>query len=168
MEFDELQRTFKRLNPSVLRLWRWHLGWAMSAVPPLTGKTMVVSHVGRTSGLRRQTPLNYAVLEGDVWCTTNERSQWLRNVAANAEVTVWLPLRRPRRGRAEILPVDEAHVDRLRSVLLASGFAAGRFAGLEPRRDSDAALLAGCRDYRLVRIVRGDVVPRARRGITRG
>lgn len=163
MEFDELQRTFKRLNPSVLRLWHWHLGWAMSAVPPLTGKTMVVTHVGRTSGLRRQTPLNYAVLEGDVWCTTNRRSQWLRNVEANPEVTVWLPFRRPRRGHAEILPVDEAHVDRLRSVLLASGFAAERFGGLHPRRDSDAELLAQCAEYRLIRVVRGDVVPRSER-----
>jgi deazaflavin-dependent oxidoreductase (nitroreductase family) len=163
MEFEELQRTFKRLNPNVLRLWRWHVGWMMSAVPPLTGKTMVVSHVGRTSGLRRQTPLNYAVLEGDVWCTTNVRSQWLRNVEANPEVTVWLPLRRPRRGRATILPVDEAHVDRLRAVLLASGFAAERFGGLHPRRDTDAELLAQCTEYRLVRIDRGAVVPRAER-----
>lgn len=163
MEFDELQRTFKRLNPNVLRLWRWHVGWMMSALPPLTGKTMVVSHVGRTSGLRRQTPLNYAVLEGDVWCTTNVRAQWLRNVEANPEVTVWLPLRRPRRGHAEILPVGEARVDRLRSVLLASGFAAERFGGLHPRRDTDAELLAQCTEYRLVRIVRGDVVPRAER-----
>lgn len=165
MEFDELQRTFKRLNPDVLRLWRAHLGWLMSALPPVTGKTMVVSHVGRTSGLRRHTPLNYAVLEGDVWCTTHERAQWLRNVRANPEVTVWLPLRRPRRGHAEILPVDEAHVDRLRSVLLASGFAAARFGGLHPRRDTDAELLAQCAEYRLVRIARGDVVPRAERGI---
>ncbi len=165
MEFDELQRTFKRLNPNVLRLWRWHVGWMMSAVPPLTGKTMVVSHTGRTSGLRRQTPLNYAVLEGDVWCTTNARAQWLRNVEANPEVTVWLPLRRPRRGRAEDFPVDEARVDRLRAVLLASGFAAGRFGGLHPRRDTDAELLAQCAEYRLVRVVRGDVVPRAERGI---
>lgn len=163
MDFDELQRTFKRLNPNVLRLWRWHLGWAMSIVPPLSGKTMVIGHVGRTSGLRRQTPLNYAVLEGDVWCTTHERAQWLRNVRASPEVTVWLPLRRPRRGHAEILPADETRVDRLRAVLLASGFAAWHFAGLHPRRDSDAVLLAECRDYRLVRIVRGDPVPRSER-----
>lgn len=165
MEFEELQATFKRLNPDVLRLWRWRLGWAMSAVPPLTGRTMVVSHVGRTSGLRRHTPLSYAVLEGDVWCTTHERSQWLRNVQANPEVTVWLPLRRQRRGRAEVWPVDEARVDRLRSVLLSSGFAAARFGGIHPRRDSDAELLEQCREYRLVRIVRGPVVPRAERGI---
>lgn len=161
--FDELQQNFRRLNPNVLRLWRWHLGWVMSAVPPLSGKTMVVTHVGRTSGLPRQTPLNYAVLDGDVWCTTHERSQWLRNVQANPEVSVWLPLRRPRRGRAEVLPVDETRVDRLRAVLLASGFAAAYFGGLHPRRDTDAALLAGCADYRLVRIVRAGVVPRSGR-----
>ncbi|GEN81176.1 nitroreductase/quinone reductase family protein [Actinotalea fermentans] len=165
LDFDQLQRTFKRLNPQVLRLWRWHLGWTMSVVPPLTGKTMVLGNVGRKSGQRRHTPLNYAVLEGDVWCTTHERAQWLRNIAADPDVTVWLPLRRPRRGRAEILPADEAHVDRLRAVLLASGFAAGRFAGLHPRRDSDADLLAQCRGYRLVRIVRAGPVPRSERGV---
>lgn len=165
-DIDELRKTFRRLNPRVLRLWRWHLGWTMSIVPPLTGKVMVVGQIGRKSGLRRHTPLNYALIDGDVWCTTNEVSLWLRNVEASpGDVTVWLPLRRPRHATAEILPVDASQVDRLRTVLKASGFAAGAFAGLHPRRDPDEVLLAGCEGYRLVRFRRGDVVPRAERGV---
>lgn len=162
-DIASLRTTFRRLNPHVLRLWRWHLGWTMSVVPPVTGKVMVVGQVGRKSGLRRHTPLNYAVLDGDVWCTTHEVALWLRNVEANPDVTVWLPLRRPRRATAEILPVDASQVDRLRAVLKASGFAAGAFAGLHPRRDPDDVLLTGCEGYRLVRFRLGDVVPRSER-----
>lgn len=163
-DVDQLRQSFARLNPHVLRLWRAHLGWTMSLVPPLSGKVMVVGHTGRRTGLRRHTPLTYAVIDGDVWCTTHEAAQWLRNVEADPHVTVWLPLRRPRRAVAEILPVDASRVDRLRTVLKASGFAAGYYAGLHPRRDPDDVLLAGCEGYRLVRLTRGEVVPRGERG----
>lgn len=164
MSFSELQATFRRVNPHVLRMWRWHLGWMMSAFPPVSGKTMVVTHRGRKSGRRLQTPVNYAVIEGDVWCTTNDRAQWLQNVRANPDVEVWLPLRRPRRGVAEVLPLDAEHVSQYRAVLIASGFAASRFGGIKPRRASDADLLERGADYRLLRITRGHRVLRRRGG----
>ena len=161
--FAELQQTFRRVNPHVLRMWRWHLGWLMSAIPPVSGKTMVVTHIGRKSGRRLQTPVNYAVIDDVVWCTTNDRAQWLQNVRANPDVEVWLPLRRPRHGVAEVLPLDATNVDKYRAVLIASGFAASRFAGISPRTTSDADLLERGADYRLLRITRGAVVPRSAR-----
>jgi len=161
--FAELQQTFRRVNPHVLRMWRWHVGWLMSAVPPVTGKTLVVTHTGRKSGLRRRTPANYAVIDGDVWCTTNARADWLRNIEADPEVEVWLPLRRPRSAVAEVLPVDAAHVPQYRAVLIASGFAAARFAGIRPRRATAEQLLANGAESRLLRITRGAVVPRSAR-----
>lgn len=160
MSFGELQKTFKRVNPHVLRMWRWHLGWLMSAFPPVTGKTMVVTHTGRKSGRRLQTPVNYAVIDGAAWCTTNQRAQWLANVRAAPDVEVWLPLRRPRAGVAEVMALDAEHVRQYRTVLIASGFAASRFGGIKPRRTSDADLLERGSEYVLMRITRGDRVPR--------
>ena len=162
--FRELQQTFRRVNPHVLRLWRWHLGWVMSVFPPVSGKIAVLTHTGRKSGLRRQTPLNYAVIDGDVWLTGNRAAEWVRNVQADPDVEVWLPLRRPRTGVVvEHLPVDDAHVEQYRRVLLASGFAATAFAGIRPRRASVAELLAHGAEYHLLRMHRGEPVPRSRR-----
>ncbi len=163
MSFAELQATFRRINPHVLQMWRWHLGWLLSVFPPLTGKIMVVTHTGRKSGRRLQTPANYAVIGGDVWCTTNHQAQWLANIRADNHVEVHLPLRRPRTGVAEIMPVDAEHVRHFRAVLIASGFAASRFGGIRPRRTSDADLLERGADYRLIHVIRGETIPRRRR-----
>ena len=53
---------------------------------------MVVGHTGRKSGLRHQTPVNYAQVNGDVYCTAclGSRRDWYRNLLANPEVEVWL------------------------------------------------------------------------------
>ena len=163
-DFTELQATFKRMNPRVLRLWRWHLGWMMSAIPPVTGKTMVVTHTGRTSGRRLQTPANYAVIDGVVWATTNRRAQWLKNIQADNRVQVWLPMRRPRFGIAETFPLDAEHVAQYRRVMVAGGRAAAHYAGITPRTTPDADLLERGADYYLLRITLGDVVPRSARG----
>lgn len=162
-DFADLAETFRRLNPHVLRLWRWHLGWVMSIVPPVSGKILLLTHTGRKTGRRLHTPANYAVIDGDVWCTTHAQAQWLRNIQANPDVAVWLPLRRPRSAVAETMPVDRAHVGQLRRVLVNSGFAAATFAGIHPRRESDDELLRTCAEYHLLRLRRGDVVPRAER-----
>ena len=159
-DFEELRTTFRRLNPHMIRMFRASWGALPSALPPVTGTIMLLTHVGRKSGRRMLVPVNYAVLSGDVWCTTHEASQWLRNIRATPEVEVRLPLRRARHGVAEILPLDAEHVPQLRAVLIHSGFAAAHFAGLHPRRDSDEDLLAACREYHLLRIRRGDVVRR--------
>ena len=161
--FRELQQTFRRMNPHVLRMWRWHLGWVMSIFPPVSGKIAVLTHTGRKSGLRRQTPLNYAVIDGDVWLTGNRAAEWVRNVEADPDVEVWLPLRRPRTGVVvENVPVDAAHVEQYRRVLVAAGFAAVAFAGIRPRRATVEQLLENGAEYHVLRIRRGEPVPRRR------
>lgn len=162
MDFTELQRTFRRINPHVLDMFRWRLGWVLSSFPPLTGKIMLLTHTGRRSGRRMRVPVNYAVIDGEVWVTTNQAAQWLRNIRAHPEVEVWLPLRRPRHGVAETMPLDAGHLDQYRRILRNSGFAAARYGGLS-RRDSDDVLLAKGAEYHLLRIRRGAVVPRGAR-----
>ena len=59
----------------------------------LSGQIMVLTHTGRKSGLRRRTPVNYALVDGEVYCTAGfgQISDWYRNILANPQVEVWLP-----------------------------------------------------------------------------
>jgi len=149
---ERWRQTFKRFNRFMLLMWRLGLGRWINAWPAVGGRIMVLGHTGRRSGLRRQTPVNYAQVNGDVYCTAGfgPRCDWYRNLLANPEVEVWLPGGR-RTGRAEDVSGCEQHLHLLRQVLIASGFAA-RLAGINPRSISDQELQRLAVDYRLVRI----------------
>lgn len=167
-DFAKIQATFKKLNPYVLLMWRLHLGWCMSVIPPLTGKTMVVTHTGRKSGRTLRTPCNYAVIDGDVWATTMSQANWLRNIQANPAVQVWLPLRRPRHGVAEQVPVDAEHLNQFRAVHMAGGRIAAHFDSFNARKVTDAELLEHGHGFHLLRIRLGDRVSRgAANGVPR-
>jgi len=67
-----------------LTLWRLGLG-------PLAGRAwMVVTTVGRSSGLPRHTAVYPHVVEGRtyLWCPYGDRAQWFRNVLVDPVVTV--------------------------------------------------------------------------------
>ena len=84
---------FRTLNRFMLALWRLGLGGSVNAWPSVGGRIMVLTQVGRKTGFRRRTPLNYVVLDGDVYCTAGfgSGSDWYRNILANPEVEIWLP-----------------------------------------------------------------------------
>jgi deazaflavin-dependent oxidoreductase (nitroreductase family) len=60
---------------------------------PLTGSILVLRTTGRTSGLVRETPLGYVVLDGRVVVVAGygRACHWFRNAVANPEVEVALP-----------------------------------------------------------------------------
>src|SRR3972149_2528785 len=62
------------------------LGPLMS--PPLTGSLRILRTRGRKTGLLRETPLGYAILDGSVWCCAGFGAQthWYRNILADAGV----------------------------------------------------------------------------------
>lgn len=113
---------------------------------------MVITHTGRRSGLRRRTPVNYAPIDGDVYCTAGfgAISDWYRNILANPEVEVWLPGERWR-GLAEDASESPQRIPLLRQVILASGVV-GPMVGVNPHRMSDADFDRVTNTYRLVRI----------------
>jgi deazaflavin-dependent oxidoreductase (nitroreductase family) len=133
------------------------MGPMINIWPAVIGRIMVITHTGRKSGLRRQTPVNYAIVDGYVCCTTMPSADWYRNIKANPQVEVWLPDGRWR-GTAEEVSNDAVHMPILRQVLIASGFAASAFGGINPRKASDAELADKCRDYHIFRIQRGEAV----------
>ena len=115
---------------------------------------MVISHTGRRSGRVHRTPLNFAMVDGDLYCTAGfgPGSDWYRNLLVNPMVEVWLPgdgwL-----GIAEDFSNHSRRHELLRQVIRASGLAAPMM-GLDLRRISDADFERETSQYRLVCIRR--------------
>ena len=66
-QFEEkLRQGFKYLNKFMLLLWRLGLGNLLNAWPDVGGRIMVITHTGRKTGLKRQTPVNYTIIDGEV------------------------------------------------------------------------------------------------------
>lgn len=145
---------FKLFNRFMLLLWRLGLGPWLSYWPSVTGRFMVLVHKGRKTGTRRLTPVNYAIVNGDVYCIAGfgSISHWYKNIAANSAVEVWLP-EGWWAGEAE----DATHITDflpvMRQVLAASGVVA-LLVGINPHYLSNAELAVKVATYRLVRIRR--------------
>ena len=154
---ESLRQMFRFFNRFMVLLFRLGLGgWGNR---PELSQVMVLIHTGRKSGLSRRTPVNYAVVDGDIYCTAayGRRADWYKNIMADARVEVWL------RdgwwgGVAEEVPDDDPQRNALmRQVLIASGFATPLFTGMNPKTLSDAALTELTTPYRLIRIRRNQV-----------
>lgn len=152
-DFDKFRPFFKVMNKGMLLMWRLGLGPWVNFWPDVVGRIMVITHTGRKSGLKRQTPANYALIDGDVYCITMSITDWYRNMKANPNVEVWLPDGRWS-AMAEEIPNDETNLPILRQVLVASGFAASAFGGINPRKMSDAEMADQCGDYHIFRFRR--------------
>jgi deazaflavin-dependent oxidoreductase (nitroreductase family) len=153
----QLRKVFKGFNHFMLLVWR--LGLARYGNPTkLGGAVMVIKHRGRKSGLIRYAPVNFAEVDGDIYCTAGfgTKSHWYQNLRADPNVELWLPDSRWA-GVAEEASDDENRVEILRAVLVASGFAGPLF-GANPRRMSDDQIQALIGPYRLMRIRRVEPV----------
>ncbi len=154
---EGLRRGFKKvLNPFMLTIWRLGLGPWFNVWPDVSGRVIVITHVGRKSGAARRTPVNYAIVGGDIYCVAafGSISDWYRNIRANPNVEVWLP-DGWWAGTAEDVSDDPRRLFLMRQVLIGSGFAA-RVAGVNPYSIGDAELDATTTRYRLVRIRRSE------------
>ena len=148
---ERLIKLFKVLNRFMLVIWRLGLGsWGNGT--KFGGSVMILRHRGRKTGLLRSTPLNYAVVEGDIYCMSGfgRSSDWYQNVLAHPLVEIWLPDGRWL-GQAEDANAASDAMDKIHKVLVASGFAGPLF-GFNPRRMSEADYRQLLDDYRLVRI----------------
>ena len=122
--------------------------------PAFGGRIMVLINIGRNSGKRRRTPLNYATTEGDIYCIAGfgRISDWHKNILDNPQVEVWLP-DGWWSGVATDVSNSESRLLLIRQVLIASGFAS-YLAGIRPTTISDAELARRTADYRVLRIER--------------
>jgi deazaflavin-dependent oxidoreductase (nitroreductase family) len=152
---EQLRQLFKRyLNPFMLTMWRLGLGKWFKVWPEISGSIMVLIHTGRKTGIRRYQPLNYAIVDDDIYCVAGfgSVSDWYRNIRANPCVEVWLP-DGWWAGVAEDISDSPSRIQLIRQVLMASGFAS-YLAGLNPLKMTDDELDAESKKYRLLRIHR--------------
>jgi deazaflavin-dependent oxidoreductase (nitroreductase family) len=148
---ETMRQFFKQLNRFMLLMWRLGLSGYVGG-NRWSGYIMVITHTGRKSGRRRRTPVNYALVDGDLYClaASGRRADWYRNLLTQPAVEVWLPTGRWA-GLAQDANRHPRRTDLVRQVLIQSGFAAYA-AGLNPRRMSNRELEAATAPYRLVRI----------------
>jgi deazaflavin-dependent oxidoreductase (nitroreductase family) len=148
---DQLRRIFKAFNRFMVLLFRLGLG-SFGNGTKYGGYIMVIKHTGRKTGLTRHTPVNYATVDGDIYCTSGfgRVADWYLNIKANPQVEVWLPDGRWA-GIAEDATGEENSAHHLRQVIIASGFAGPLF-GVNPKKLSEDDLRRLLESYRLIRI----------------
>lgn len=148
------RRGFKYLNRFMLLMWRLGWGKMINAMPDSMGRIMVITHTGRKSGLKRRTPVNYAVVEGELYCTAGFGvvSDWYKNIQKTPQVEVWLPEGRWA-GEAEDVSAAPNRLPLMRQVLIGSGFVAPAM-GVQPRAMGDESLDKVTQPYRLIHIKR--------------
>jgi deazaflavin-dependent oxidoreductase (nitroreductase family) len=151
---EQLRQGFKVVNHFMLLMWRLGMGPLLNMGPVMAGRYMVITHTGRKSGMKRRTPVNFAIVDDEVYCVAGfgSVSDWYRNLIANPQVEVWLP-DGWYAGIAEEVTHPEARLPLLRQVLIGSGFAA-LAAGIDPKQMTDEELDAATKEYRLIHIRR--------------
>ena len=114
---------------------------------------MVIKHRGRKSGKEYLTPVNYAVVDGEIYCAAGFGSiaDWYKNMMANPQVEIWLP-KRERKAHAEDVSASPNRLFLMRQVIIASGFAGPLF-GVNPKKMNDEQLDAVTKEYRLVHFI---------------
>jgi len=150
----ETRKYFKLFNYFMMFMWRLGLGPYINAWPEVGGRIMVLNHYGRNTGKRLQTPLNYAEVNGEIYCTAGfgSAADWYKNIITNPQVEVWMP-NGWWAGLAEEVLDPKLRLPILRQVLISSGAAAPIF-GVPIKVMTDEQLAAETADYMLVRIRR--------------
>ena len=107
---------------------------------PIGGYIMLLKTTGRKSGKIRHAPLNYAIIDGAVYCIAGfgTGTHWYRNIGADPRVEVILPSG-SFSGVAETVTDDAERLRALRQVGIAGGIP-GFGLGVNPRTASDEAL----------------------------
>jgi deazaflavin-dependent oxidoreductase (nitroreductase family) len=135
-----LRRIFKALNRYfMVPMFRLGLGFFVGT--PFGGYIMVLRTVGRKTGKVRSAPVNYAIMDGHIYCLSGfgKVAHWYRNLQANPHLEVIMP-GGALAGMTEDVVEEAERLRAIRQVLKNAGFA-GFFEGFNPRTISDEALL---------------------------
>lgn len=146
-----IRRFFRFLNQALMvPLFRLGLGPFIGN--PFTGYIMVLRTIGRKTGQARYTPVNYALLNGCIYCVRGlgKGSHWYRNLWAHPEIEVILP-GGPVAGRAAEVTDPAESLTALRQILKNAGLA-GFFLGFNPFTAPEALLREKTKDLPVVRI----------------
>ena len=137
---DFLRRIFRMLNKYfMVPAFRLGLGPLMGSPP--SGYIMVLKTIGRKTGLVRYAPVNYALIDGYIYCLSGfgKAAHWYKNLQANPQLDLILPSATLSGMAATVTDQDE-WLTACRQILKNSGFA-GFLAGYNAWTISDNDLL---------------------------
>jgi deazaflavin-dependent oxidoreductase (nitroreductase family) len=119
---------------------------------PITGYIMILKTIGRKTGKERYVPVNYAILDGNIYCMAGfgKSTHWYRNLQSQPNIEIIIPSG-SLAGVAEDATNSAEATRILRQILKNSGFA-GFFAGFNPFIISDNQLRSKTKDFPLIRI----------------
>ena len=148
-QMNVLRRVFRLVNYGMVFMWKIGLGRLINIWPAGFGRIMVIKHVGRKSGKIRLAPVNYAPVDGEIYCTAGfgAGSDWYRNLIAYPGVELWLPDRKIAAQAQDISDCPQ-RLSLLRQIIIASGFAGPLFGINSKITDERLAVLAA--DYRII------------------
>ncbi|GAB4544524.1 MAG: hypothetical protein Fur002_17780 [Anaerolineales bacterium] len=152
---NTLRKIFHSFNLFMVFMFKIGMGRMINALPAVSGRVMVIKHRGRKSGREYLTPVNYANVDGEIYCTAGFGSiaDWYRNILANSKVELWLP-----EGKRAALAEDISNAPNrlflMRQVIIASGFAGPMF-GINPRKLDNERFDQATKEYRLVHFILG-------------
>ncbi|HWQ20684.1 MAG TPA: nitroreductase/quinone reductase family protein [Methanotrichaceae archaeon] len=152
MDEKSLSRAlFRRFNRFIV-VPAFKIGLGRLISNPLTGQVMVLKVTGRKTGKVRYTPVNYAALDGRIYCYQGKRlkGQWYLNIMANPEVELLMPKGRLS-GFAEEVRDPHERADAMRQILKSGGIA-GFVYGFNPGTAPDELILDKTGDIPVVRI----------------
>src|SRR5215216_4335519 len=149
-QVNSLRRVFHTMNRFMVLIWKMGWGKAINIWPAGFGRILVIKHRGRKSGKEYLTPVNYAIVDGEIYCTAGFGyiSDWYRNMLVYPRVELWLP-----EGKhiacAEDVSDSPNRLILTREIAIASGFAAP-LRGINIKKLSDEQLDKISKEYRLV------------------
>jgi deazaflavin-dependent oxidoreductase (nitroreductase family) len=145
------RRFFRALNRCFM-VPVFRLGLGPFVGNPFTGYIMVLTTVGRRSGRVRYTPLNYAILNDQVYCLAGWRraSHWYRNLRTHPGVACILP-GGTLLGAAEAVTDPDEALGAVRQILKNAGFV-GFALGFNPFTAPDDVLRRKIGEMAVIRI----------------
>ncbi len=133
---DGLRKVFRLLNRYFIApIFRLGLGPLVGN--PLAGYIMVIKNIGRKSGKVYYTPVNYAIINGYIYCMAGfgRRSDWYLNLSAYPKAEIILPGRSVFGEMEEVEDSAEA-LGACKQIMKNAGFAAF-LEGYNPWRATD-------------------------------
>jgi deazaflavin-dependent oxidoreductase (nitroreductase family) len=130
----------------------FRLGLGSFIVNPLSGYIMVIKTIGHKSGRTRYAPMNYAIQEGNIYCTAGfgQTTHWYRNLRAHPRVELLMPGGNIL-GLAEEVTDPGERLRALRQVFWNGGFA-GFLMGFNPNTAPDEQVIEKCKGLPVIRI----------------
>jgi deazaflavin-dependent oxidoreductase (nitroreductase family) len=149
-QMKSLRRVFHAMNYFMVFMWKIGMGRLLNSWPAVGGRIMVICHHGRKTGREYLTPVNYAIVDNEIYATAGfgPGTDWYRNVMARPEIELWLPQGR-RCARACDASDSPCRARLLREIIIASGFA-GPLLGVDQKKLTDEEIQKLARDYRLI------------------